>query len=124
MSARLVSQLLTVDNERIRVSISKQCLDLFKRNSQAFWRRVVTVDETWIRYYTPETKQQSRQWIFPGKHAPRKLKTAPSAGKVMATIFWDSKGIILIDVLKKGCMIMGQYYSELLYHFDKKLKVT
>lgn len=42
----------------------------------------------------------------------------------MATIFWDSKGIILIDVLEKGCMITGQYYSELLYRFDKKLKET
>ena len=94
--------------------MSKQCLDLFNRNAQEFLRRVVTVDETWIHYYTPETKRQSKQWILPGESAPKKAKTVPSAGKVMATIFWDSKGIIHMDFLQKGRTITGQYYSELL----------
>lgn len=124
VSARWVPRLLTVDNKRIRLSMSKQCLDLFKRNSQEFLRRVVTVDETWIHYYTPESKRQSKQWIFRGESAPKKAKTVPSAGKVMATIFWDSNGIILMDFLQKGRTITGQYYSELLDRFDIKLKET
>jgi len=28
-----------------------------------FLRRFVTVDETWVHWYTPETKEQSKQWI-------------------------------------------------------------
>ena len=107
LSARWVPQLLTVDNKRIRVSISKQCLDLFKRNSQEFWRRVVTVDETWIHYYTPETKQQSKQWVYPGESAMKKAKMVPSAGKVVATIFWDSKGTILLTFWKKDARSRG-----------------
>ena len=109
VSARWVPRLLTVDNKRIRLSMSKQCLDLFKRNSQEFLRRVVTVDGTWIHYYTPETNRQSKQWIFSGESGPKKAKTVPSAGKVMATNFWDSKGIILMDFLQKGRTITGQY---------------
>ena len=27
----------------------------FKRNKSEFWHRLITVDETWIHYYTPET---------------------------------------------------------------------
>jgi len=31
-----------------------------------------------------------------GESAPKKAKTVLSAGKMMATVFWDSQGIILI----------------------------
>ena len=88
VSARWVPRLLTVDNKRIRLSMSKQCLDLFKRNSQVFLRRVVTVDETWIHYYTPESKRQSKQWSLLGDSAPKKAKTVPSGGRIMSTVFF------------------------------------
>ncbi|XP_025993999.1 uncharacterized protein LOC113004563 [Solenopsis invicta] len=56
-----VLRLLTVNNKCMRLLISKQCLELFKRNLQEFLHRVVTVDETWIHHYTPESKEQSKQ---------------------------------------------------------------
>ena len=40
-------------------------------------------------------------WTGPGESALKKAKAVPSADKVMATIFWDSHGIILIDYLQK-----------------------
>jgi hypothetical protein len=84
------------------MTTSKQCFDLFKRSPKEFLRRFVTVDETWIHHYMPEMKEESKQWTLPGKQAPKKAKTVPSAGKVMDTVFWDSKGIIFIDYLEKG----------------------
>ena len=92
----------------------EQFLGIFQRNSKELLRRYVTVDETWIHYYTPETKNQSKMWTGPGEFAPKKAKTVPSTGKVMAKIFWDSHGIILIDYLQKGKTITGKYYSSLL----------
>lgn len=41
-----------------------------------------------------------------------------SAGKVMATVFWDSKGILLIDYLERGTTINADRYCDVL----KKLK--
>ena len=61
----------------------------------------MTVDETWVHYYEPENKAQSRQWVGPGSPRP---KTQPSAGKVMATVFWDTKGVIILDFLPKKLM--------------------
>ena len=55
----------------------------------------MTVDETWVLYYEPENKAQSRQWIGPGSSMPKKFKTQPLAGKVLATVFWDAKGVII-----------------------------
>jgi hypothetical protein len=70
----------------------------------------------------PEMKEESKQWTSPGKQAPKKAKTVPSARKVMATIFRDSKGIIFIDYLEKGRTITGQYCDQLWGNFDDVLK--
>jgi len=63
---------------------------MFKRNPKEFLQRFVTVDETWIHHYTPETKEQSKQWTKSGESAPKKAKTVSSAGKIMATVFWEA----------------------------------
>jgi len=34
--------------------------------------------------------------------APKKTGLVPSAGKVMASVFWDAEGILFIDYLEKG----------------------
>jgi hypothetical protein len=43
-----------------------------------------------------------------------------SAGKVMASVFWDAEGILFIDYLEKGKTITREYYSNLLTRIDKK----
>ena len=72
------------------------------------------VDETWVYYYEPENKDQSRQCVGPGSPRPKKFKTQPSAGKVMVTVFWDAKGVIMLDFLPKRSTITGVYYANLL----------
>ncbi|KAH1019119.1 hypothetical protein HUJ05_006768 [Dendroctonus ponderosae] len=59
---------------------------------------VAIVDETWINHNTPETKEQSKQWISLGERSPKKAKMSLSANKVMATVFWDARGVIHIEV--------------------------
>ncbi|XP_011165249.1 histone-lysine N-methyltransferase SETMAR-like [Solenopsis invicta] len=122
LSARCVPRLLTLDQKRNRVKCCKDGLQLFRKNTQNFKRRFVTVDETWIHYYTPETKEQSKQWGTKEESAPKKAKIVPSAGKIMATVFWDSQGIILIDYLEKSKTITGAYYSSLLDRLKTKLQ--
>jgi len=45
-----------------------------------------------------------------------------SAGKVLASIFWDQDGILLIDYLPKGQTINAEYYSSLLVQMKDILK--
>jgi histone-lysine N-methyltransferase SETMAR len=78
------------------------------------------MDETWIHHYTPESKQQSKQWTEVGCSAPKKTRTVPSAVKLMALVFWDAKGILFIDYLEKG-KTTGEYYSNLLTRLDEKI---
>ena len=79
------------------------------------------MDETWIHHYTPEPKRQSKQWTEARCSAPKKTRSVPSAGRVMASVFWDAEGILFIDYLVKGKTITGEYYSNLLTRLDKKI---
>jgi len=64
LSARWVLCLLTVNHKRDRVMISKQCLEMFQRNPDEFLCRFITVDETWIHYFTPETKEDNQNRLY------------------------------------------------------------
>jgi uncharacterized damage-inducible protein DinB len=58
-----------------------------------FLDSIVTTDKIWVHYFTPESKRSSMQWHHPGSlMKPKKVKTTFSAGEIMATIFWESKG--------------------------------
>ena len=103
LSARWMPRLLTTDHKRARVVASEKCLGMFQRGSNEFLWRYVTVDETWIHYYMPGTKNRSKTWTRPGESAPKKAKTVSSAGKVMATIFWDSHGHTSIIYRRENC---------------------
>ena len=87
LSTRWVPRLLTVDQKRIRLNISQECLDHFKRNPTEFLLRFIILDKTWIHHYTPKMKEQSKQWVDADGSAPKKAKTVPVTGKVMPTIF-------------------------------------
>ena len=49
-----------------------------------------------------------------GSLRPKKFKTQPSASKVIATVFWDAKGVIMLDFLSRRSTITGVYYANLL----------
>ena len=67
---------------------------------------LVTVDKTWVHNNEPENKAQSRQWGSAGSPRPKKFKTQPSTDKVMATVFWDAKGVTMWDFFPKRSTIM------------------
>ena len=72
--------------------------DMILKDPSEFLRRYI-IDEPYIHFHTPETKEQSKQWTAPGEPAPKKAKTVKSADKVIGTAFWDANGIIFINYL-------------------------
>jgi len=49
-----------------------------------------------------------------GEGAPIKARSHLSVGKVLATVFWDSKGVLLTDFLRDRRTVNAAYYCELL----------
>ena len=67
-----------------------------------------------MHYFTLESKRSSMHWLHPGSSKTKQAKTTFSAGKVMATIFWDSKGVLYVDFVTERRTINAEYYSALL----------
>lgn len=122
VSARWVPRMLTAPQKQVRVECCKEFLELCGENSSNILDRIVTGDETWVHHYDPESKQESMQWHKKGAAPPKKFKVTPSAGKIMATVFWDSKGILLIEYTKKGETINATSYATTLRNLREAIK--
>ena len=84
LCSQWVLRLLTVDQKRECVDDSEHCLAMFKRNKPECLRQYVTMEETWIHHFTPESKRSSSEWTATGEPRPKHPKAQQSAGKVMA----------------------------------------
>jgi len=144
LSAKWVPKCLNADQKCQRCQSSEQLLEFFQRDRNDFLSRLVTMDETWIYHYDPETKQQPMEWqhssspcAAPKKPGyitmtwrqsnnqwsgsiaahpvlPQKIPSAKMHWKSSRLDLWDQDGILLIDYLPKGQTINAEYYSFLL----------
>ncbi|EYC37300.1 hypothetical protein Y032_0807g2447 [Ancylostoma ceylanicum] len=122
VTARWVPKTLSAFEKKCRVEHSNEILRSFQNSGEEFLQRVVTGDELWIHHYDPESQEQSREWRRPGSPRPVRPRMEPTAGKVLATIFWDAEGILLVDYLKENATIAGHYYANLLFQLREAIK--
>ena len=86
----------------------------FLGGSQAFSSKICN--------FQPETKQQFKQWKHLCYPHSKEAKTVMSASKVMASMFCDAEGVLLVDYLDKGHTITGACYADLLRQLLEKIK--
>jgi len=69
-------------------------------------------------------RQSNNHWSdgIAAHPAPKKFRVQKSAGKVLALIFWDQGGILLIDFLPKDQTVNAEYYCFLLVQLKDILK--
>ena len=41
---------------------------------------------------------------------------------VIASVFWDSDGVLMIDYLERGKTVTGDYYAELIWKLRSAIK--
>ena len=110
VSARWVPQMLTDENKASCVTM----LSHDKGMNSAFFSSIVTMDETLMLMFNPETKQQSAQWKHTDSPPPKKFRVTASGEKMMVAMFWDSKGVILTHCVPKSTTVMGETYEDVL----------
>jgi len=99
VSAIWVPRNLTDHDHAQRITTSQKILDVFESDPVKFVWQIITGDETWVHRWDPDSKVESVQWRHASSPPPRKFRTLPSAGKLMATIFGDIIIIIIITYL-------------------------
>jgi hypothetical protein len=60
--AKWLPRLLTIDQNQHLVDDSEQCLAIFNRNKDVFFRQYIAMDVSWLLYNTPEFNLQSTEW--------------------------------------------------------------
>jgi hypothetical protein len=75
----------------------------------------VTGDETWVSFFSAETKEQSKQWMHAhSPNKPKKFKQTLSARNLMTAVFWDRKGVLMVEFMQQGTTITSRVYCETL----------
>jgi len=91
LSATWVPKYLKADQKRQRCQSSEKNWNFFRRDPNDFLSRLVTMDETWLYHYDPETKQQSMEWWHSGSPGLKNFRVQKSAAKFLASIFLGSR---------------------------------
>jgi len=112
LCARWVPKMLTDEHKQKRLAAAHQFLQHHQIEGDQSLDHIVTGDETWISYTNMESKRQSMQWRHSSSSKAKKFKQASSVRKIMVTIFWDRKEILLIDFLERGLTINADAYCE------------
>ena len=121
-SARWVPKLLTEAMKMDRVRTSEAFLAMVRRRSKAILGNIVTMDESAVSFHTPETKQQSKQWLKKGLPGPIKAKVHATRSKQMVLAFFDNKGLIYTNFVPRGTTVNANYILEVLGKFMKIFK--
>jgi len=87
LSAKRVPKCLNADQKRQRCQSPKQILEFCQRDPNDFPSRLVTMDETWLYHYDPETKQQSMEWRYSGSPAAKNSECKNSLEKFSPRFF-------------------------------------
>ena len=126
VSAKRIPECLKADQKRQSCKSSKQILDFFvRRDPNDFLSRLVTMDETWLYHYDPETKQQSMKWRHRGTYSPPKIPSAKILWKSFRLNFLGSRQHPSHSVSSKGlnyqCGVLLISAGAIEGHFDGKM---
>jgi len=83
---------------------------------------IVTGDEMWVFHHTPENKQQLMGWCHTHSAMKNKFKTSTSTNRVMATVFWDRKVVLMVNCTPHRTTVNIAAYCETQKGLDVQLK--
>jgi hypothetical protein len=106
--------MLTDDYKTKQMGTALKFFKLYTQEGDEFLNFIVTGDETWGFHHTPELKQQLLHWHHTHSSRTKQFKTSISVKKIMASIFWDRKGILLVDFVPPGTTVTATAYCDTL----------
>ena len=106
-----VPHMLSDAQKANRKEICEELLAKYHRNN--FLHRLITVDESWI-YWEGSTSYHHKSWRGSEDETVAEARRTLTNKKHLLTVFWDCKGVVLMDVLPCGQAMNAQHYCELL----------
>jgi len=123
LSAKWVPKYLYADQKRQWCLSSEQNLDFFWRDPNNFLSRLVTIDETWLYQYDPETNHNQWSGGIAAHLAPKNSECKNPLEKFSPQSFGiKTASPSFITLFSEGPTINAEYYSSLLVQLKDILK--
>lgn len=94
----------------------------FKEQGENFLDSIVIEDETWALHNTPESKTQSTELRHSNSPSKNKFKPTFTVQKIIATIYWDWKGPLLVEFLPLGQTMNSVMYCKTLKKLHRDIQ--
>ena len=122
VSSRFVPRFLTTEMCTRRREACLVNLEIYRRHGDNFLRNIITVDETPLSLYAPESRRESLEWRRPDEGKVWKQRSGAIRREMMLTAFWNAGGIIFLDFLQRQETVTGEYYGELIQQVRSKVR--
>jgi len=113
--------MLTSEKKQKRVEICEELLKHCREEGDQFLLNIFTGDESWIHHFDPEEKRLSMQYRHTSSPRPKKLKTMPSADKILLTVFWDYQRVYMTEFLEAGNNVNSARYIEIIKYVRRRV---
>lgn len=120
VSPHMVPRVLTDEQKHDRIRIV--CDWLVADESEDIFSRVITGDESWVFEYDLSKKRADMVWLAPDEPRVKKARKSKSQVKVMATVFFDCRGLILLEWMPTGSTITGNAYVETMRRLRERIR--
>ena len=121
VSARWVPRMLSPFQKDTRRQCCQENLELRTEDPEYFFQRFVTGDETWVYHRDPESKMESMQWKHKTSPTPKSVGLKNLLAKSWQ-LFWDEKGLLLLEFMPQKTTITGQTYANTITALQEAIK--
>lgn len=112
VSPHIDPRVLNEEQKKTHVGVCQDWLEAEARDD--IFSPVTTGDESWVYEYDLVKKRLSMVWLRPDEPRVKKACRIKSKIKALVTVFFDYRGIILIEWALKGQTVKGVDYVETL----------
>ena len=120
VAARWVPHMLSDSKKHHRVKIARSLLHRYGEEGDEMLQRIVAIDETWMRSFEPELKQQSSEWHTKDSPRPLNFRRSQNCPKMLMIFANDFRGVLTAHrvptsrTVNKNIMksIYGQYFVQ------------
>ena len=95
-----------------RVRLASQVIEKYDKCDPRRLEEIVTVDETWIYHFQPDSKAKTKVWVSSEGDRPVIARRCKTSNRILYAIFFDSKGPVLQIQVPTGSSVTGKFYRE------------
>ena len=90
----------------------KKNLKMLKKGGPTIISKIITGDETYVRFFEQKTHNELKQWVFKGEEKQPQIKMGRSEKKILFAVFFRSNGLVKAVKLEGQKTVTANWYTN------------